>query len=146
MNAQVASAPADQRTVCKSCGQEFVWTVGEQEYYGQRKITPPKSCRDCRTRRKNEAETKQERIEAEVSSNRKRTGTVSAYYQEKGFGFVQPSDGGPDVFFHVTALRCKPREIAVGMAVEFYEIESTRKRGSTCAELVTPAEGNGAKP
>jgi cold shock protein len=43
-------------------------------------------------------------------------GKIKMFNEDKGFGFVQPDDGGTDVFFHVTALR-EGDEITVGKVV-----------------------------
>lgn len=44
----------DKTLVCKDCGQEFVWTAGEQEFYASRGFeNAPQRCKPCRDARKN---------------------------------------------------------------------------------------------
>ncbi len=39
----------DKKLVCKDCGNTFIWTAGEQEFYQQKGLTnEPKRCPDCR--------------------------------------------------------------------------------------------------
>ena len=43
----------DKTLVCKECGQEFVFTAGEQEFYAEKGLTnEPKTCKACRMARK----------------------------------------------------------------------------------------------
>lgn len=43
----------DIKLVCKDCGAEFVWTVGEQEFYQQKGLThQPVRCKACRIAKK----------------------------------------------------------------------------------------------
>ncbi|MGL4850343.1 MAG: zinc-ribbon domain-containing protein [Clostridium sp.] len=43
----------DKTIVCKDCGQEFVFTVGEQEFYKEKGFdNDPVRCNDCRRARK----------------------------------------------------------------------------------------------
>jgi len=42
----------DKKIVCKDCGTEFIFTVGEQEFYAQKGLTEPKRCKDCRIKAK----------------------------------------------------------------------------------------------
>ena len=47
-------------------------------------------------------------------------GTVKFYNGTKGFGFIQPDDGGKDVFVHATALeRAGIHELREGQKVSF---------------------------
>ena len=49
-------ALTDQTLVCRDCNQEFVFTVGEQEFYASRNLTnTPSRCPSCRAARKNQA-------------------------------------------------------------------------------------------
>lgn len=44
---------ADKQFNCRDCGQEFVWTAGEQEFFASRGlIHPPSRCPACRRLRK----------------------------------------------------------------------------------------------
>lgn len=40
---------SDQNLTCRDCGNQFVWTAGEQEFYQQKGFTnPPVRCPSCR--------------------------------------------------------------------------------------------------
>jgi cold shock protein len=57
------------------------------------------------------------------------TGTVKFYNDQRGFGFIQPDDGGKDVFVHATALeRAGLRGLAEGQKVSF-DTEEDRRSG-----------------
>jgi cold shock protein len=61
------------------------------------------------------------------------TGTVKFYNGQKGFGFIQPEDGGKDVFVHATALeRAGIRNLVEGQKVSF-DIEEDRRTGKASA-------------
>ena len=56
----------DKTLVCKDCGQEFVFTAGEQEFYAEKGFqNEPTRCKACRIARKNNrpAEGQQEMYE-----------------------------------------------------------------------------------
>ena len=60
-------------------------------------------------------------------------GTVKWFNSTKGFGFIQPDDGGKDVFVHVSAVeRSELRSLAEGQKVSF-ELERDRKTGRESA-------------
>jgi CspA family cold shock protein len=55
------------------------------------------------------------------------TGTVIFYNDQRGFGFIQPNDGGKDVFVHATALeRAGIRGLREGQKVSFDTAEDRR--------------------
>jgi len=61
------------------------------------------------------------------------TGTVKWFNGTKGFGFIQPEDGGPDVFVHVSAVeRAGLAALNEGDQVA-YELEQDRRSGKTSA-------------
>ena len=58
-------------------------------------------------------------------------GTVKFYNSSKGFGFIEPADGGKDVFVHATALeRAGIMSLAEGQKVSF-ETEIDSRSGKT---------------
>jgi cold shock protein len=61
------------------------------------------------------------------------TGTVTWYNETKGYGFIQPDNGGKDVFVHATALeRAGMRGLAEGQKIS-YEVEADRRTGKESA-------------
>jgi CxxC-x17-CxxC domain-containing protein len=42
----------DKNLTCADCGQEFVFTASEQDFYAQRGFTEPRRCPSCRASRK----------------------------------------------------------------------------------------------
>jgi CspA family cold shock protein len=54
-------------------------------------------------------------------------GVVKFYNAQKGFGFIQPEDGGKDVFVHATALeRAGMHSLSEGQKVSFDTQEDRR--------------------
>lgn len=54
-------------------------------------------------------------------------GTVKFYNEQKGYGFIQPENGGKDVFVHATALeRAGLRGLSEGQTVSFDTQEDRR--------------------
>ena len=55
---------------CVDCQEEFEHTVRDQEFYAERKFTPPKRCRNCRMKKK-----------ARMGDNRPRPPTTDGFYE-----------------------------------------------------------------
>jgi len=61
------------------------------------------------------------------------TGTVKWFNGTKGYGFIQPDEGGPDVFVHISAVeRAGLRTLNEGQKVT-YEVERDKRSGKTSA-------------
>ena len=62
------------------------------------------------------------------------TGTVKWFNTQKGFGFIQPDDGGKDAFVHISAVeRAGLGSLREGQKVDF-ELVSDRRTGKMAAE------------
>jgi CspA family cold shock protein len=60
-------------------------------------------------------------------------GTVKWFNSQKGFGFIQPSDGGKDVFVHISAVeRSGLNGLNEGQKVSF-DLVTDRKNGKASA-------------
>ena len=61
------------------------------------------------------------------------TGTVKWFNSSKGFGFIQPDEGGKDVFVHISAVeRSNLNSLSDGQKVSF-ELERDSKSGRESA-------------
>jgi cold shock protein len=62
------------------------------------------------------------------------TGTVKWFNGQKGYGFIQPDDGGKDVFVHISAVeRAGLSHLNGGQKVSF-EIRADPKSGKSNAD------------
>jgi CspA family cold shock protein len=61
-------------------------------------------------------------------------GTVKWFNATKGFGFIQPDTGGPDVFVHISAVeRAGLRGLNEGQKLSF-EVVADRRSGKSSAD------------
>ena len=64
-------------------------------------------------------------------------GTVKFYNSSKGYGFIEPANGGKDVFVHATALeRAGLRSLSEGQTVSF-DTEQDRRTGKISVANIT---------
>ena len=64
------------------------------------------------------------------------TGTVKWFNTEKGYGFVEPDEGGKDVFIHISAVqRSGMDSLAEGQKIS-YELATDRRTGKQAADNI----------
>ena len=67
-------------------------------------------------------------------------GTVKWFNAQKGYGFIQPSSGGPDVFVHISAVeRAGMASLNEGQKLS-YEITTDRRTGKASADNLAAAK------
>lgn len=64
------------------------------------------------------------------------TGTVKWFNSVKGYGFVTPDAGGPDVFVHISAVeKSGLRSLDEGQKIQF-EVEQDRNGRTSISKIV----------
>lgn len=67
------------------------------------------------------------------------SGTVKWFNSQKGFGFIQPDDGGSDVFVHISAVeRAGLRQLDEGQKISF-EVVADKRTGRSSADNLQAA-------
>lgn len=65
------------------------------------------------------------------------TGTVKWFNATKGFGFIQPDDGGKDAFVHISAVERAGLNLVEGQKIRF-DLVSDRRSGKLSADNLRP--------
>ena len=61
------------------------------------------------------------------------TGTVKWFNSQKGFGFIQADQGGPDVFVHISAVERAGISLNEGDKISF-EVVADKRTGKSSAD------------
>lgn len=67
------------------------------------------------------------------------TGTVKWFNDQKGYGFIQPDNGGNDVFVHISAVeRAGMQSLKEGQKIK-YDLKTDEKKGKDSADNLQDA-------
>jgi cold shock protein len=75
-------------------------------------------------------------------------GAIITYFEEKGFGFLRPENGGRDIFFHISrVVEAQATDLTPGTRVA-YELgmDRTGKMAASMVKLAPPAPAAPATP
>lgn len=81
----------------------------------------------------------------EPKTSNKITGIVTKWFQDKKYGFINISDGNPDIYVHCTNFEPTLTELNEGQQVKFIKC-SNEKRSGFCAKNVSLVSSSGASP
>ena len=99
----------DKNLTCADCGQEFVFTASEQDFYAQRGFTEPRRCPSCRASRKAARGSSGAGYGSGSSDYGSSGGGYSAggsYSAGGGGGYGGERDRGPREMFAATCSSC----------------------------------------
>lgn len=95
---------SDKNLTCADCGQEFVFTASEQDFYAQRGFTEPRRCASCRASRKAARNT--DSGGSSYGSYGAGGGYSAGGYSSGGGGGGGYRDRGPREMFAATCSNC----------------------------------------
>jgi CxxC-x17-CxxC domain-containing protein len=95
---------SDKNLVCADCGQEFVFTARDQEFYAGRGFTEPRRCPSCRAAKKAQRESGGGSYGGSYAGGYSSGGSYSTGggYSSGGYG----SSRGPREMFTATCSSC----------------------------------------
>ena len=70
----------------------------------------------------------------------RREGRLVEWYADRGFGFLAPDDGGPNVFLHIKSLPKTDKRLDIGQAYVFDAVldSNGRERAENAVPIVEP--------